>query len=178
MLLADGTEETVTGVDKMWAYELGACDSKISTIYDDNDAKWILVKKTIVYGRNNVADEIDLGGSQFITLDDPNSKSEITFCCRFKSTTAAISDDMNIIAGKPVRGKLETEGSWANALQIRYMDSKFTNQRSDNYIEILGQTLYAEVTFSALTIRDKLSWFLNSCSVEELDEEGDVTGQG
>ena len=46
----DEEEVDVEGVDKMWKYEPGTCDSTVSRVKDDNDVEWIEVKKTLVYG--------------------------------------------------------------------------------------------------------------------------------
>ena len=70
---------------------------------------------------------------------------------------------------------MSAEGSWLSSFQIVYMDSSYKNQRADSYVEILGQTLFVNVLFSASGISEKVNWFVNSCDVEEVDDEK-VTG--
>ena len=175
MTMANGNVISVTGVDTMWRYPLGSCNSVVSTKIDGNNDEWIEVKKVISYGKNGRADKTDLGELGNIFLEDPNASSEISFCCRFRSSITTNSDKISISEGNTSEGKMTAEGSWKDSLQILYMDSSYTNQRADSYVEILGQTLFVKVIFSASVISEKVNWFVNSCDVEEVDE-GEVTG--
>ena len=44
MTMANGEVVSVTGVDTMWRYELGSCNSLVSTKIDENDDEWIEVR--------------------------------------------------------------------------------------------------------------------------------------
>ena len=55
----DDEEVEVEGVDTMWKYEPGKCDSEISRTTDENWVEWIEVKKTLIYGeKSNVAQTV------------------------------------------------------------------------------------------------------------------------
>merc|ERR1712176_417514 len=105
---------------------------------------WLEIKKTIVYA----ADETKVGkdiDSTKIYLDDQATTS-ITFCCRFKSSFVAISDQIAIAAGAP------------------------------DHVSILGATHFIEVAWtvgaSSFPISSKLNWFIPYCTVKNLNTDG------
>ena len=49
-MIIEEEEIIVSGVDTMWKYEPGKCDSEVSRATDDNNIEWIEVKKTLIYG--------------------------------------------------------------------------------------------------------------------------------
>jgi len=165
---------TPDDVDSMWKHDLGKCDSFIQRSTDEEGNEWLEIKKTIVYA----ADETKVGkdiDSTKIYLDDQATTS-ITFCCRFKSSFVAISDQIAIEAGVPVVGKLEQTGNWDESLSIKYMLEDFSAAVAPDHVSILGATHFIEVAWtvgaSSFPISSKLNWFIPYCTVKNLNTDG------
>ena len=99
------------GIDSQWKYDLGSCDS---TVERSEDGTEILITKTIEYGGDNSGKTLS---SARIFLDDA-ATTTIKFCCRFKATHTAGSDEIEIENPELINGKLETEGSWKESLSV------------------------------------------------------------
>ena len=108
----DGVDTAVrAGIDSQWKYDLGSCDS---TVERSKDGTEILITKTIEYGGDNSGKTLS---SARIFLDDA-ATTTIKFCCRFKATHIAGSDEIQIQNPNMIDGKLETEGSWKESLSV------------------------------------------------------------
>ena len=99
------------GIDSQWKYDLGSCDS---TVERSEDGTEILITKTIEYGGDNSGKTLS---SARIFLDDA-ATTTIKFCCRFKATHTAGSDEIEIKNPALIEGKLETEGSWKESFSV------------------------------------------------------------
>ena len=56
----------------------------------------------------------------------------VTFSCKFRSTFTTNSDEIKIISGEEIEGKLEEEGSWADAFKLEYTDEDFITKKVKN----------------------------------------------
>ena len=72
-MIIDEEEVVVDGVDRMWKYEPGKCDSSVTRLTDENEEDWIEVKKTLSFGEKaditqNVLDTVVYLEVQFAIL--------------------------------------------------------------------------------------------------------------
>jgi len=168
----DGVNTAVrAGIDSQWKYDLGSCDS---TVERSEDGTEILITKTIEYGGDNSGKTLS---SARIFLDDA-ATTTIKFCCRFKATHTAGSDEIEIKNPALIEGKLETEGSWKESFSVKYTEPGFVTPRPDDYVGRLGEIFYVRVAWSVANkpVGSKLSWYLSECNVIDIGTDGNETG--
>jgi len=173
-MIIDEAEVDVEGVDKMWKYEPGTCDSTVSRVKDDNDVEWIEVKKTLVYGDSpDAAQKVQ---DTVVYLQD-SATIAIEFVCRYPATVTLTTDQITVKSSDTsVEGKLLAKvGSWSSALAMDFKDED-GNNLADDFVGVLGATLRVSVAWSVFEseIGKKLNWYIPYCEVQGLLEDGEV----